>query len=87
MSITNMLPRPCHPDSPATARPIAHIEPKLSTGICAEFLLSPATRLILSPSTLRLRSGTSLLRPIVSEAGTSSGLSRGMVGGDQGKKK
>jgi len=69
------------------SQPRALGDSKRSTAICTEFLLSPATRFILSLSTLRLRSGTSLLRRIVSEVGTSPGLSRGMVGSDQGKEK
>ncbi|TAH22406.1 MAG: hypothetical protein EAZ09_10685 [Oscillatoriales cyanobacterium] len=82
-----MLPRPYNPYSPATAMPIAHVEPKLSTAICTEFVLSPSTRFILSPLILRLRSGTTLLRCHVVEVRTSAGLGRSMVGGDQGEEK
>ena len=36
LDLTNMLPRPCPPYSPATARPIAHVEAKLSTATCTQ---------------------------------------------------
>jgi hypothetical protein len=73
LDLTNMLPRHCPPYSPATARLSADVEPKLSTAICTE--------LVLSPSILRLRSVRCFAQ------GPSSQSSRGMVGGDQGEKK
>ncbi len=36
LDLTNMLPRPCPPYSPATARLSAHVEAKLSTATCTE---------------------------------------------------
>lgn len=75
LDLTNMLPRPCLPYFPATARLSVHVEAKLGTS-------STCTQFVLSPSGTWPLSEIEGLRGYVPEV-----RSRSMVGGDQGEEK